>query len=144
VANGWGGRRRGAGREKGGHNRIPQNKKDIDRLKEIVTAVETSGYLLTDDGKPYTGTALELAQLMYRAIQLPVQYRLMAMKIAIEYEPKPLQDTSEFGIVDRTIDAVTTALVPYPEARQAVLEVLIRLENERRSPVVIEARPVAA
>ena len=90
LANGWGGRRKGAGKPPGSKNRIPRNKKSFDKVKEMVTEIETSNYLHTNDDKKFTGTAAELLQAIYRAESVPIQYRLYAAKAAQEFEPKPI------------------------------------------------------
>jgi hypothetical protein len=103
-------------------------------------------------GTPFYGDSKALLEATMAGTYFPsVQQLYSARELLSHQHPRPelAQTESEFGIFDRpeylaTIAAVTKALVPYPDARQAVAEALRRLENARGSPLAIDARPVEA
>src|SRR6266550_1266861 len=81
-----GGYREGAGRPFGARDASPRKSARLDRLKSMSEEYDTNEYLITNEGRVFAGSALELMTVMYKAEQLPVRVRLYAARKAVEFE----------------------------------------------------------
>jgi hypothetical protein len=169
---GRGGLTPGAGRKFGAKDRVPRAPRGVghpETLKEKLAweqrrnkwASAEIGRLVSENeklreqlnhGTPFYGDSKALMEATMAGTYFPSAQQLYSARELLPHQyPRPelVQPGSETGIFDRpeylaAIAAVTKALVPYPEARQAVTEALRNLGNAHSSPLVIEARPVEA
>src|SRR5262249_40982978 len=102
-------------------------------------------------GTPFYGDSKALLEATMAGTYFPSAQQLYSARELLPHQhprPEVVQPESD-GIFDRpeylaTIAAVTKALVPYPDAREAVAAALRKLEHAQSSPLVIDARPVEA